>query len=88
MQPCPDHKRKAWSDKKTSASSRGYGARWRRLRTMILARDPLCACGAPSTEVDHIIGKAKGGTDALDNLQGICEPCHKAKTESDKRSSV
>jgi len=55
---------------------------------MILARDPLCACGAPSTEVDHIVSKAKGGTDEPGNLQGICEPCHKAKTESDKRSSV
>ena len=35
----------------------------------------------PAREVDHITPKSKGGTDALDNLQAICIPCHAAKTE-------
>ena len=34
----------------------------------------------PATEVDHIIPKARGGTDNPDNLQAICAECHKTKT--------
>lgn len=33
-----------------------------------------------ATEVDHIIPKALGGEDEYDNLQAICELCHKRKT--------
>ena len=31
-------------------------------------------------EVDHIITKAKGGTDDPDNLQSLCVQCHREKT--------
>jgi 5-methylcytosine-specific restriction endonuclease McrA len=35
----------------------------------------------PSEEVDHITPLSQGGDPwALDNLQGICSPCHWAKT--------
>jgi len=34
----------------------------------------------PATEVDHIIQKANGGTDDLNNLQSINRECHKIKT--------
>jgi len=37
----------------------------------------------PATEVDHIVGKAQGGTDAADNLEAICKACHQAKTASE-----
>lgn len=73
----------------TSAAERGYGAAWRKLRARILKRDPLCVpCRAnghvtASTEVDHVKPKAEGGSDADDNLQGICTPCHRAKTAAD-----
>jgi len=65
-----------------SSAQRGYGARWQRLRPIIIARDPVCkACGRkPSTEVDHIKPKAAGGTDEMENLQGLCKPCHTKKT--------
>jgi len=33
-----------------------------------------------ATEVDHIIPKAKGGTDDMSNLQAINKECHKKKT--------
>jgi 5-methylcytosine-specific restriction protein A len=36
-----------------------------------------------ATEVDHIVPKAKGGTDELTNLQAICGECHKDKTIKD-----
>jgi 5-methylcytosine-specific restriction protein A len=50
---------------------------------MILKRDPLCKiCDrAASTEVDHITPKALDGTDDEANLQGLCESCHRQKTQ-------
>ena len=59
------------------------------LRTHTLARDPLCkiclASGkvALATEADHIIALHNGGTNSLDNMQGLCSECHKDKTRAD-----
>lgn len=40
-----------------------------------------CSIRLPSDwEVDHIIRRADGGDDSLDNLQPLCKPCHIAKT--------
>nr|WP_234238571.1 HNH endonuclease signature motif containing protein [Halomonas desiderata] len=39
----------------------------------------------PAKIVDHIKPKAEGGTDSPDNLQAICESCHKAKTLSESQ---
>jgi 5-methylcytosine-specific restriction protein A len=35
--------------------------------------------------VDHIIPKAKGGTDADSNLQSLCWSCHATKTGKEGR---
>ncbi len=39
-----------------------------------------------ATEVDHIIPVSKGGKDEHGNLQAICDPCHKAKTQAEARA--
>jgi 5-methylcytosine-specific restriction protein A len=72
---------------KGTAESRGYGWLWKQTRKYILTRDNgLCIpCQkrgkfTPATEVDHIIPKAKGGSDDHDNLQSICTQCHNEKT--------
>ena len=79
--------------KLASASARGYGAAWDRLRRSVLKRDKwVCQCAAckqagrvrSASEVDHIVPKAKGGTDALSNLQAINKDCHKTKTLLDR----
>ena len=31
-------------------------------------------------ECDHVIPSTDGGADALDNLQTLCQPCHRNKT--------
>ncbi|MFN7019901.1 MAG: HNH endonuclease [Phycisphaerales bacterium] len=75
----------AWGGDRGSAHSRGYGARWRRLRRIILARDPVCrVCQAsPAVTVDHLVPKAEGGGDDEGNLQGLCAACHTRKTQRD-----
>lgn len=76
----------AWS--RESRHKRGYGTAWDKLRKQILIRDKhLCqAClprVTPANQVDHIIPKAKGGTDDPANLQAICKECHDEKTIRD-----
>lgn len=69
-----------------SAARRGYDRRWRRLRQLVLTREPFCRmCGAPATEVDHIIPLSRGGTNALENLQPLCKRCHARKTMRELR---
>lgn len=65
--------------------------RWRRLRELVLNADPLCAeCRrqgrtVAAREVDHIVPVHQGGTDARENLQGLCRPCHWSKTATEAR---
>lgn len=83
-----EHLSSGWNKPgRLSASARGYGANWRRIRSRILKRDNhLCQeCMrqkriVPAYAVDHITPKARGGTDSFDNLEAICKPCHQAKT--------
>ena len=84
--------RKQFDELRGSAHARGYGRRWRKLRKMVLARDPLCKiqelCGpragqpfpAPSRVADHIVPRARGGEDTMENLRGCCKACHDWKT--------
>jgi 5-methylcytosine-specific restriction endonuclease McrA len=37
-------------------------------------------CGEIGNEVDHVIELAAGGEDSIENLQVLCNTCHKAKT--------
>lgn len=69
-----------------TATQRGYGAAWRRLRDAVLREEPLCRiCSEerrvePATTVDHIIPRAAGGDDSRENLRGLCSYHHRKKT--------
>lgn len=54
----------------------------KRAKYVIELVDPICReCQrAASQEVDHITPRADGGSDDVENLQGLCKPCHSAKT--------
>lgn len=57
-----------------------------RKRFFVLKRDLYCCrlCKATGVrlEVDHIVPVARGGSDALDNLQALCIPCNRGKRDS------
>jgi len=79
-----------WKGQRGTRHERGYGTAWDKLRLVILRRDlHLCQpCKAdgrttPATAVDHIKPKSQGGTDDQDNLQAICDDCHRAKSAAE-----
>ena len=71
------------------SAARGYGYRWQKLRVQVLMEEPLCrVCWADgavtaATDVDHIVPRAKGGTDERGNLQALCRSCHSVKTSTE-----
>lgn len=73
--------RAAHPDTRPSAATRGYDAKWRRIRAAFLKAHQECAeCGEPGNNVDHIVAKAQGGSDEWSNLQTLCARCHSRKT--------
>ncbi|MDU6924012.1 HNH endonuclease signature motif containing protein [Franconibacter helveticus] len=90
---CEAHRGTGWErhNKGKTAAQRGYGAEWRRVRNIVIRRDKgLCqSCKRqgifrPGSSVDHIVAKAHGGSNKLDNLECICSECHKAKTARER----
>lgn len=73
-------------------------ARWRRLREIILNRQPLCADPfalhaawgrfEPAVEVDHIVPLTEDLSLAYDeaNLQPLCRACHSRKTAFERKA--
>lgn len=90
---CEEHKNLGWEShqKGKSRHERGYGSKWDKIRARVIARDKHlcqeCLRSGRATEaktVDHIKPKAHGGTDADDNLQSLCWPCHRSKTATER----
>jgi 5-methylcytosine-specific restriction protein A len=86
---CDKHKqtqadmRKQYDDMRGSPQSRGYDARWVKVRLIKLKRNPLCECChgqgkiTIATLVHHIVSIRDGGA-VLDmsNLMSLCIRCH------------
>lgn len=54
----------------------------RSLRARIFARDGYSCVYCGATEdltIDHLVSRALGGTNQLDNLQTLCRTCNEAK---------
>lgn len=62
------------------------GPLWRRQRRRALVRDrhTCVLCGAPATQVDHIVPRSRGGGDDLVNLRSVCGACHRVKSEQER----
>ena len=65
-----------------SAAQRGYGAEWRRISAEVIAATTACHwCGGPALPddpftADHLVPKARGGTNARSNLVGAHRSCN------------
>lgn len=85
---CPKHPNEAWA-KKPTATKRVTGRRLQAMRADLFSRHPLCVeCQrlgrvTLATQRDHIKPLAEGGADDADNVQGLCEPCHDAKSQTE-----
>lgn len=84
-QPCPEHAPKPWQ----GTTSRGFLTA---VRARILRRDPVCRCDGcdrcspqgcrrPSTEADHVVERAEGGSNDEANGRGMCGPCHRLRSQ-------
>lgn len=86
LQPCPRHPPASWQRfSEESQRTKLSGGAWRKLVRLTLERDGgLCTLGYPgctveATTADHIIGRAAGGADSVDNLRASCKSCNEAR---------
>lgn len=79
-------------DLRRSASERGYDWQWTKLAKQYKAQHPLCEhcllenVSTPTQIVDHkrpIIGPNDPGRLDWSNLQSLCRPHHKRKTDGE-----
>jgi 5-methylcytosine-specific restriction protein A len=82
----------AYEERRGSSTKRGYGSRWQKRRKIALSSPDGAICVfhweelgqvVPATTRDHIVPKAKGGSDDDSNLQSACATCNSAKGDRD-----
>ena len=89
---CKEHTRQINKDydesRRDRASKKIYDSpRWRKLRLVVLKREPMCRMckTSPATLVDHIKEIRDGGAPFdVDNLQPLCAACHAKKTAAER----
>lgn len=67
-------------------TNRSRGGSWSRLAKQLKAITPYCKqCGnIVGLEADHIVPLHRGGTNAISNIQILCQQCHANKTSQDQ----
>lgn len=86
--PSEAERKRAFDLRRGSSSARGYDWRWRKIRAVVLAEEPLCRfCSeqgyvVSAEEVDHIDGNSRNNDRA--NLRPLCRGCHSARTARDQ----
>lgn len=84
---CDQHKPNGWATHPSQRNTQHTREETRAFRRAVLAREPNCRhCGNPTTQADHIVPVADGGTnDPVTNGQGLCDECHTIKTKHEHR---
>jgi len=84
---CEKHRRQErqrYDNERGTAAQRGYDARWRQIRAIVLAEEPLCReCSRqgrvmPAKDVHHINGNPRDNR--RENLEPLCHECHSRHT--------
>ena len=76
-----------------SAAQRGYGTEWRRISAKVIANAVACHwCGKPFSKddpatADHVIPKARGGTNDEQNLVAAHRSCNSRRAALARRAS-
>lgn len=67
--------------KQSALRANGSTTQWRKLREIVIRRDAgICQrCGQEGSHVDHVVPRALGGDDSLNNLQLLCRNCNLKK---------
>jgi 5-methylcytosine-specific restriction endonuclease McrA len=85
---CASRHQRERDQRRGSASQRGYGEGWRKVRAEVLERDGWqCQhCGQPANTVDHLVSLAEGGS-RLDpnNLVACCSDCNSRRGGATRR---
>lgn len=82
--------RKSWSRQPGVNDRRRRGRVGQRERQRVLDEEPFCRLclkrdlEVASEEVDHIVPLSEGGKDVRSNKQGLCVPCHRAKSLAER----
>ena len=72
-------------------TTRLRGRKLQARRRRLLSANPLCEkCSTldhpvAATELDHVVPLWKGGPDVEDNLQRLCDDCHRVKSDAEAR---
>ena len=84
--------RKPWERPLVFKDNRKRGRAGMRDRAAVIAEEPFCRLcleqgkRVATDVVDHIVPLAWGGPDERWNKQGLCNPCHDAKSLQERRS--
>lgn len=89
----PGTERKAWARPVAVPDRRKRGRAGQRDRAQVLAEEPFCreclkhGLEVASDVVDHTVPLSEGGSDARTNKQGLCDPCHEAKSKRERAAA-
>lgn len=75
---CPDCT-KVWNQHLGTARQRGYTSEYETNREFVLSVSKICwRCGEPGADTaDHVIPRARGGSNKIENLRPAHESCNK-----------
>ncbi len=81
---CQFHGGRAWARRQANRQAMYADPQYRANRLIVLDREPLChwqlpGCTRISTQADHLVSLAEGGTNDLSNLAGACGPCNEKR---------
>jgi 5-methylcytosine-specific restriction protein A len=80
--PCPVHPQ-GWASSKSPPLPSNWKVIKKQVKKDGCAHGPLGCSG--ELELDHIMNRARGGSDGPENLQWLCSHHHRLKTEQERR---